>query len=40
MKNTAITKSLSGMGGDKWEVYLKAKDLIAHGLDIIEMTIG
>jgi len=40
MKNTAITKRLSGLGGAKWEVYLKAKDLIAQGRDIIEMTIG
>ena len=40
MKNTAITKRLSGLGGAKWEVYLKAKDLIAQGWDIIEMTIG
>ena len=35
MKNTAITKRLSGLGGAKWEVYLKAKDLIAQGRDII-----
>ncbi|SLN50385.1 Arginine--pyruvate transaminase AruH [Roseovarius litorisediminis] len=40
MKHTAITKRLAGLGGAKWEVYLKAKDLVAQGRDIIEMTIG
>lgn len=40
MKNTAITKRLSGLGGAKWEVYLKAREMVAQGRDIIEMTIG
>ncbi|MDA5093705.1 pyridoxal phosphate-dependent aminotransferase [Aliiroseovarius sp. KMU-50] len=40
MKNTEITKRLSGLGGAKWEVYLKAKELVDQGRDIIEMTIG
>ncbi|WP_299849832.1 pyridoxal phosphate-dependent aminotransferase [uncultured Roseovarius sp.] len=40
MKHTAITKRLAGLGGAKWEVYQKAKDLVAEGHDIIEMTIG
>lgn len=40
MKHTAITKRLAGLGGAKWEVYLKAKDLVAEGRDVIEMTIG
>jgi len=40
MKQTAITKRLAGLGGAKWEVYLKAKDLVAQGRDVIEMTIG
>ena len=40
MKQTAITKRLAGLGGAKWEVYSKAKELVAEGRDIIEMTIG
>ena len=40
MKHTAITKRLAGLGGAKWGVYQKAKDLVAEGHDIIEMTIG
>ncbi|SLN42965.1 Arginine--pyruvate transaminase AruH [Roseovarius albus] len=40
MRQTAITKRLAGLGGAKWEVYSKAKDLVAQGQDIIEMTIG
>ncbi|EBA15559.1 aspartate aminotransferase, putative [Roseobacter sp. SK209-2-6] len=40
MKQTAITKRLAGLGGAKWEVYLKAKELVAEGHDIVEMTIG
>lgn len=40
MKQTAITKRLSGLGGAKWELYLKAKDMVRRGHDIIEMTIG
>lgn len=40
MKHTAITKRLAGLGGAKWEVYLKAKQMVAEGRDIIEMTIG
>lgn len=40
MKTTAITQRLAGLGGAKWEVHLKARDLIANGADIVEMTIG
>ena len=40
MKKTAITERLSGLGGAKWEVHLKARDLTAQGHDIINMTIG
>jgi arginine:pyruvate transaminase len=40
MKTTAITKRLAGLGGAKWEVHLKARDLIAAGADLVEMTIG
>jgi arginine:pyruvate transaminase len=40
MKQTDITKRLAGLGGAKWQVYLKAKNLVAQGRDIVEMTIG
>ncbi|WP_281972277.1 pyridoxal phosphate-dependent aminotransferase [Ruegeria faecimaris] len=40
MKKTAITERLAGLGGAKWEVYLKAKELVEQGQDIIELTIG
>jgi len=40
MKQTAITKRLAGLGGAKWGVYLKARELVARGRDIIELTIG
>lgn len=40
MKLTAITKRVAGLGGDKWEVHLKARQMIADGADIVEMTIG
>lgn len=40
MRKTAILDRLQGTGGDKWELYLKARDLVAEGRDIIELTIG
>lgn len=40
MKTTAITKRLAGLGGAKWELHLRAKELGRQGADIIEMTIG
>lgn len=39
-ETTQITKRLAGLGSAKWEVYCKAKRLIAQGHDIIELTIG
>ncbi|WP_319546322.1 pyridoxal phosphate-dependent aminotransferase [Ruegeria conchae] len=40
MKTTSVTKRLAGLGGAKWGVHLKARDLIKAGADIVEMTIG
>ncbi|MFW8636272.1 pyridoxal phosphate-dependent aminotransferase [Cribrihabitans pelagius] len=40
MRTTAITERLAGLGGDKWEVHLKARAMAAAGADLIEMTIG
>lgn len=39
MRHTENTKRLAGLGGAKWEVYLKVKELVAQGRDIIELTI-
>ncbi len=40
MKTTSVTERLAGLGGAKWGVHLKARDLIKAGVDIVEMTIG
>ncbi|MCK8463789.1 pyridoxal phosphate-dependent aminotransferase [Aliiroseovarius sp. S1339] len=40
MRHAEITRRLAGLGGAKWEVYLKAKELVAQGRDIIDVTIG
>ena len=40
MKQTAITRRLAGLGGDKWEVHRRARELSAEGRDIVELTIG
>lgn len=40
MKETSILNRLQGTGGDKWELHLKARELVGKGQDIIELTIG
>ena len=40
MRTTTVTERLAGLGGAKWDVHLKARDLVSMGADIIEMTIG
>ena len=40
MKTTAVTRRLTGLGGTKWEIHLKAKELIQQGRDIVCLTIG
>lgn len=40
MKTTSITQRLSGLGGAKWEIHLKAKKLSAAGKNILNLTIG
>ena len=37
MKITAVTQRLAGLGGMKWEIHLKAKELINQGRDIISL---
>ncbi|MGR3762280.1 pyridoxal phosphate-dependent aminotransferase (plasmid) [Roseobacteraceae bacterium NS-SX3] len=40
MKTTDVTARLAGLGGAKWEVHLKARELARAGADLVEMTIG
>ncbi len=40
MRHTDITKRLAGLGGAKWDVHLRARELAAQGRDVIELTIG
>ncbi len=40
MKHASITDRLAGLGGAKWVVYQRAKDLVRNGRDVIELTIG
>jgi arginine:pyruvate transaminase len=40
MRYAAITERLQGLGGDKWHVHLKAKEMRRAGEDIIFLSIG
>ncbi|MEP4037898.1 MULTISPECIES: pyridoxal phosphate-dependent aminotransferase [unclassified Pseudophaeobacter] len=40
MKTTDVTSRLASLGGAKWDLHLAARDRVASGADIIEMTIG
>ena len=40
MQYTTVTKDLKDLGSKKWAVHLKARELIAAGSDVIELTIG
>ena len=40
MKFASITQRLSGLGGAKWAVHIRARALSAAGGDIIQLTIG
>ncbi|MGB3313256.1 MAG: pyridoxal phosphate-dependent aminotransferase [Albidovulum sp.] len=40
MRLTDVTRRLAGLGGAKWTVYQKARDQVAEGHRIIDMTIG
>ncbi|MCC5974220.1 MAG: pyridoxal phosphate-dependent aminotransferase [Rubellimicrobium sp.] len=40
MKTASITKRLEGLGGSKWELDTRARDLQAAGRDVILLTIG
>lgn len=40
MKFASITERLSGLGGAKWAVHMRARTLAEEGRDIVELTIG
>jgi arginine:pyruvate transaminase len=40
MKYAAITDRLSGLGGAKWDVHIRARAMKAAGREVIELTIG
>ncbi|MBL4916200.1 pyridoxal phosphate-dependent aminotransferase [Szabonella alba] len=40
MKHAAILDRLAGLGGAKWQVHFRARELRAEGRDVIELTIG
>jgi arginine:pyruvate transaminase len=40
MKTTDVTARLASLGGAKWDLHLAARDRVAAGADIVEMTIG
>lgn len=40
MQYARILDRLSGLGGDKWMVHNRARDLVAKGRDIVMLTIG
>lgn len=40
MRYARITERLAALGGAKWELYQRARDLVAQGRDIVELTIG
>lgn len=40
MKFASITERLTGLGGAKWAVHMRARALAAEGRDIVQLTIG
>ena len=40
MDYASVTNNLKNLGSEKWAVHLKARELIARGYDVIELTIG
>jgi arginine:pyruvate transaminase len=40
MRYAPVTDRLAGLGGEKWEVHVRARQLKAQGRDVIELTIG
>jgi arginine:pyruvate transaminase len=40
MRYAPVTDRLAGLGGEKWEVHVRARQLKAQSRDVIELTIG
>lgn len=40
MKTTDVMARLADLGGAKWDVHFRAREMVAKGADVIEMTIG
>jgi len=40
MRYAAITERLAGLGGDKWTVHLRAREMREAGRDVVLLTIG
>ena len=40
MQYASITRNLKNLGSNKWAVHLKARELLASGSNVIELTIG
>ena len=40
MRFSSINERLAGLGGAKWEVHARAKDMARAGRDVIRLTIG
>ncbi len=40
MRYAPVTERLAGLGGAKWEVHARARQMKAQGRDVIELTIG
>ncbi|KAF0676039.1 pyridoxal phosphate-dependent aminotransferase [Profundibacterium mesophilum] len=40
MRYASVTKRLAGLGGAKWDLHARAREMSAEGFDVIELTIG
>jgi arginine:pyruvate transaminase len=40
MRYAEVTEALQGLGGAKWEIHIRARELKAAGRQVIELTIG
>ncbi len=40
MQYASVTEDLKNLGSEKWAIHLKARELIASGNEVIELTIG
>jgi arginine:pyruvate transaminase len=40
MRYAAVTERLAGLGGAKWQIHARARELKVQGRDVVELTIG